>query len=116
MLIYGLGLLATLFSLAASLYALQDNGVAMDSTFSEIVAATQNAALSQVLPDEGHSIAARQSAKYLEQSIMYGELMKEDGDDEDTLSSPKGERRAAPGFQGQVIRYVNFVTKDRFQA
>lgn len=96
------GLLTTLFSLAAGLYALQDNGVTMDSTFSEIVAAAQNAALGQFLANEGHSVAARKSAKYLEKRIMYGDLLDEDGDDGDTLRSPKGGRGAAFGFQGQV--------------
>lgn len=94
------GLLTTLFSLAAGLYALQDNGVTMDSTFSEIVAATKNAALGQVLADEGHSVATRKLAKYLEQRIMYRDLLEEDGDDEDTFRSPKGGRGAAFGFQG----------------
>ncbi|KAF6231052.1 hypothetical protein HO173_010752 [Letharia columbiana] len=107
LLTYGLGLLATLCCLAAGLYALQHNGVAMDSTFSEIAAATRNTALGQVLADEGHTVAARKSARYLEQRVRYGELVKEYGDGEDTLGPSKGERRAAFGLLGQVTRLKN---------
>ena len=99
---YGLGLLATLCCLAAGLYALQQNGVAMDSSFSEIVAATRNPALGQAFADEGHAMAAKKSAAYMKQKIMYGELVEEYGDDEDTLRWSNGERRAAFGLEGQV--------------
>ena len=103
LLTYGLGLLATLCCFAAGVCALRDNGVAMDTTFSEIVAATQNPALGQTLADEGYSTAARESAAYLEQRIMYGELVEEDGN-EDRSGSSKGERRAAFGLKGQVAK------------
>ncbi len=92
---YGLGLLATLCCLTAGLYALQDNEVVMDTTFSEMVAATRNSALGQALADEGQTIGARKSARYLKQRVMYGELMS---------GSSKSERRAAFGLQGQVSR------------
>ena len=68
----------------------------MDTTFSEIVAATQNPALGQALANEGYSTAARKSAGYLEQRIMYGELVEEGGN-EDRSGLSKGERRAAFG-------------------
>ena len=103
LLTYGLGFLATLCCFAAGVYALRDNGVAMDTTFSEIVAATQNPVLGQTLADEGYSRVARESAGYLEQRIMYGELVEEDGN-EDRSKLSKGERRAAFGLQGQIAK------------
>ena len=106
LLTYGLGLFATLCSLAAGLYTLQDNGVAMDNTFSEIVAATRNPALDQALADEGYTMAARKSARYLEQKVMYGEIGKEHGDEygDGSFGSVEGQKRAAFGLQGQVTR------------
>lgn len=103
---YGLGLLATLCCLATGLHALQHNGVAKACTFSEIVAATQNPALGQALADEGHAMAARKSAIFLEQRVMYGELITEvgSGEVEDTLKPEKGLGTAAFGFEGQVTR------------
>ena len=103
LLTYGLGFLATLCCFAAGVYALRDNGVAMDTTFSEIVAATQNPALGRALAQEGYSTAARESAAFLEQRIMYGELVEEDGN-EDGSGLSKGERRAAFGLQGQIAK------------
>lgn len=52
----------------------------MESTFSDIAAATRNIALGQVLADEGHTVAARKSERYLKQRVRYGELVKEYGD------------------------------------
>ena len=101
LLTYGLGFLATLCCFAAGVYALRDNGVAMDSTFSEIVAATQNPTLGQALANEGYSTATRESAAYLEQRVKYGELVEEDGNEDGSRLS-KGERRAAFGLQGQI--------------
>ena len=103
LLTYGLGLLATLCCFAAGVYALRDSGVAMDTFFSEIVAATQNPTLKQALANEGYSTAAKESAAYLEQRIMYGELVEEDGN-EDRSGLSKGERRAAFGLQGQIAK------------
>lgn len=103
---YGLGLLATLCCLATGLHALKHNRVAMACTFSEMVAATQNPALGQALADEGHMMAARKSARYLEQRVMYGALVTEvgSGEIEDTLEPGKDLGRAAFGFEGQVVR------------
>ena len=103
LLTYGLGFLSTLCCFAAGVYALQDNGVAMECTFSEIVAATQNPALGQALANEGYSRAARESAAYLEQRIMYGELVEED-ENEGRSGLSNGVSRAAFGLQGQFAK------------
>ena len=75
----------------------------MECTFSEIVAATQNPALGQALAKEGYSTAARKSAAFLEQRIMYGELVEED-ENQDRSGLSKGVRRAAFGLQGQIVK------------
>lgn len=97
---YGLGLLATLLCIILGIITLRTNGSVANSSFSQIVRATGNPALHQVLDDRSQGPKSS-----LEQRIMYGETVVGDGLLRNgSEPKPSTQGKAAFGLQGQVIK------------